>query len=89
MYVPFITDDSQLFKSMYPHSVASQLSTECDVEHFIDAISRWMFDNHLKLNGNKTKLIIVGKKSKFKKVTYNSINVGGSQTIVSTPHAKN
>ena len=61
------SDDSQLFKSLSSSLVASLFTTRCEVEHCIDTFPRWKLENHLKLDENKTELIIIGKKPHLRK----------------------
>ena len=53
-----------------------------------NVLSTWLNKNHLKLNENKTELVIVGKKTHISKMTYDSITIGGEE-IRAAPCARN
>ena len=49
----FYADDTQLQKSLNPNNASLQLKAVKELEEDIHKISNWMFDNKLKLNGEK------------------------------------
>ena len=71
----FFADDSQLYKSFLTSSQQSQLNAKASLEECIHAVSKWMFSNRLKLNMDKTELIIFGTKQQLSKVIFNEISV--------------
>ena len=56
-------DDSQLYKSATPNNVEQQLQTFDAVESCIRNLSRWMSNNKLKLNNDRTEFLLVGSQS--------------------------
>ena len=81
-------DDNQLYNSLNPKSLAAQLTAKNNIESCIAALSKWLHKNHLKLNENKTELVIIGKRSHLSKMAYDSISIGGEK-IQATSCAKN
>lgn len=69
-------DDTQLYKSVSPNSIESQMSGKTTLERCINDVSDWMSKNKLKLNDSKTEFMIIGNKRQTKKMQYSSINVG-------------
>ena len=43
-------DDNQLYKSLSPNSIESQLNTRSDMETCLNSLCTWLFENKLKLN---------------------------------------
>ena len=72
-------DDTQLYKSLNPRSLVSQHSVKNDMESCISAVSKWMTQNKLKLNDEKTEFMIIGTKQQTSKIVYNDIRVGNEQ----------
>ena len=81
-------DDNQLHNALSPNSVSSQLTAKANLEYCITVLSKWLHENKLKLNGNKTELIMIGKKSQLSKMSFDSISIAGSE-IQAKPFAKN
>ena len=81
-------DDNQLYNSLSPNSLDSQLAAKASIEHCINALSKWLHINQLKLNESKTELVLIGKKTHISKMTYDAITIGGEE-IRATPCAKN
>ena len=82
------TDDNQLYNALSPNSITSQLNAKSDLEGCISVLSKWLFENRLKLNESKTELVMIGKKAHIQKMSYDSIDIGGSE-IPASPCAKN
>ena len=81
-------DDNQLYKSLCPNSIESQLNTRSDMETCLNSLSTWLFENKLKLNESKTELVIIGKRPHLAKMAYDTVNIG-KETITASPCAKN
>lgn len=77
-------DDTQLQKSMNPNSIASQMHAKAAVETCLREISKWMNANKLKLNCDKTEVILIGTTQQLAKVTFNSLSVNGEDVPVKT-----
>ena len=72
-------DDTQLQKAMDVNSVASQFQAKESTEQCIKEISNWMNTNKLKLNGEKTEVILIGTQHQLRKVTFSSLTIDGTQ----------
>ena len=81
-------DDTQLLKSMSVKDLRSQLQAKTEVEDCAVEISKWMNANRLKLNGDKTEVILIGTPRQLNKVEFSSINICGSE-ISTKPVVKN
>ena len=81
-------DDNQLHNALSPDSIASQLMAKSNLEYCITVLSKWLHENKLKLNGNKTEFIMIGKKTQLSKMAFDSISIAGSE-IRAKPCAKN
>ena len=68
-------DDVQLYLSFHPGTVPS---TAESFEHCIQDIRSWMTTNKLKLNGDKTEFILLGRKCHLSKTVINQLSIGGS-----------
>ena len=72
-------DDSQIMTSFNPNDVQEQSEAFAKIESCAAEISKWMANNKLKLNEDKTEFVILGKDTYTKKVTKSSINIGGNE----------
>ena len=81
-------DDTQLYVSFRADSRASKEKAILTVEKCIDSIKQWMLTNKLKLNDEKTEILLIGTRQQLEKVDFNSIRVG-STTVNCTGTAKN
>ena len=72
-------DDNQLHNSLNPNSINSPLSAKANIEQCISALSTWLHNNQLKLNENKTELVMIGKNAHLSKLKYNSITIAGEE----------
>ena len=56
----FYADDTQIWKPVNPRCIKDHATTASHIEHGIEEIASWMYDNKLKLNQNKTEFVILG-----------------------------
>ena len=70
-------DDSQLYRSLDPCSISSQIHAREQIENGIVEIGKWMNRNKLKLNKEKTEFIMIGSAQQLRKMQYSSITVAG------------
>ncbi|KAK6175924.1 hypothetical protein SNE40_014299 [Patella caerulea] len=70
-------DDTQLFNSFLP-SHTSQVAACHQLENCIDEVQKWMDDNMLELNSDKTEAILIGPQSRLKKCKVQSLNINES-----------
>ena len=68
-------DDVQLYLSFHPGTVPS---TAESFEHCIQDIRSWMTINKLKLNGDKTEFILLGRKRHLSETVINHLSIGSS-----------
>ena len=71
----FFADDSQLINSISPEPEVIEAAVR-NLESCCLEIKKWMLQNRLKLNDEKTEVIVFGPKEKVKSVDLNSIRVG-------------
>lgn len=69
-------DDTQLYLSFDPGDSVASLNR---IEVCCEDVRRWMADNMLKLNNNKTELIMCGTRQQLDKIVDRSIMVGDSR----------
>ena len=81
-------DDTQLWKTLDPNNLDTQITAIEKMETSICDISAWMTTNKLKLNETKTEFIMFGTPMQMKKMQYNSICVGG-EGIRAKPYVRN
>ena len=80
-------DDVQLYLTFQPNKVSSSTASE-SVQHCIQEIHSWMNSNKLKLNGNKTEFITLGRKCHLTNNTISHLCIGDSPIECST-HIRN
>ena len=81
-------DDTQLQKSFNASNLSAQLDAKSKIESCLETVSNWMSENRLKLNSDKTEILIIGTKQQLSKMTFDSISVCG-ETIKSNPFIRN
>ena len=79
-------DDTQLYQSCKPININSCLS---DISLCIDDVKRWMHNHKLKLNDEKTEILLCHSKSSFQSQTKPTSLSIGSSNIIFTHSAKN
>ena len=67
-------DDSQIYLSVKPGN--SEISAYQTLECVINEIRKWMYQNKLKLNDNKTEFMVLGTKQQLSKVYKSDVQVG-------------
>ena len=72
-------DDTQLYIAFKPCSTTSKTEAIARIEACVEDIRIWMTNNLLKLNDDKTELIIITTREDISKIVNISINVGGHQ----------
>ena len=68
-------DDTQIYLAFEPNENSKNNSVE-DMEKCISEIRKWMADNFLKLNDDKTEFLILGTNKRFQKFTKPEIHIG-------------
>ena len=66
----------------------AQIDPNINFESCLDKVSQWMASKRLKLNSDKTEILIAGTKQQLAKMTYNSIDVCG-ETITKSECVRN
>ena len=74
----FYADDSQSSVSFQPGNQESQKHAISAMESSCDEVKTWMRRNMLKLNDDKTEVMVFGSKHQLKQVNINHIRVGDS-----------
>jgi len=72
----FYADDSQLYKHFNPNNHAAVEQAVTDIEKAVSDVKSWMNSNLLKLNDDKTEVLIIGSKQQLKKVSIPSLTIG-------------
>ena len=67
-------DDTQVYISLCPNDSLDQLNAAELLESCIDDIRAWMLHDNLKLNGEKTELLIIGTPQQLDKVVITHIS---------------
>ena len=75
----FYADDTQLYLSLSPEEDPSSALEQ--IEQCVSSIKGWMKNNKLKLNDDKTELLVFGTPQQLKKISFSSVVVGS--TVVS------
>ena len=71
-------DDTQLYLSFNPSDPEAENKAVREIEDCIQDIRAWMLSHKLKLNDDKTELLIIGSKQQLAKVPELSVKVGSS-----------
>ena len=72
-------DDHKLSWAFTAGDEQSQASIISELEACLNEVSTWMATNKLKMNDDKTEIIIYGTKKQLSKVNVQSLRVGGAQ----------
>ena len=71
-------DDTQLYLSFSPSPECMHLSIQ-QIEGCVQEIHSWMLTNKLKLNGDKTELLLIGTRKQCAKLPNLLINIGNTE----------
>lgn len=72
-------DDTQLYLAFRPDDQATQDSAVAAMEACIRDIRRWMVENKLKLNDDKSEFMLIGTKVQLRKVNIDGLVIGNSK----------
>ena len=81
-------DETQLYISFNADSRAEQSAALSAMQNCIADIRKWMLQNRLRLNDDKTEFITIGTRQQLAKVNIDSMQVGES-SIAPTSRVKN
>ena len=84
----FYADDTQLYLSFKPDDTVSKNYALRKIELCLEETLTWMTKNKLKLNSEKTELILFASKHNQRQVSECSISIGGS-TVEAVSHVRN
>ena len=82
-------DDTQLYLAFQPDDTAAQESAVASMEACIKDFWNLMTKDSLKINDDKTEVILIGTKAQFKKVKIDNLAVGDSKIVPSTEAIRN
>ena len=68
-------DDNQLYISFKPGSKASELEAVTALQDCILDIKTWMTADKLKVNGDKTELIVIGTRAQLDKISISELSI--------------
>ena len=68
-------DDNQLYISFKPGSSASELEAVTALQDCILDIKTWMTADKLKLNDDKTELIVIGTRAQLDKISISELSI--------------
>ena len=72
-------DDTQLYLSFNPNNPAHQMEAVSAMEGCISDLRKWMYQDKLKLNDDKTEFLIIGSRQQILKVNPCTIRVGNTE----------
>ena len=78
----FYADDSQLYVHYNPNNPDAVQDAVLKIDQCCKEVKTWMTSNYLKLNDDKTEVIIVGTKAQLQKSNINTIDVCNSKIAV-------
>ena len=78
----FYADDSQLYVYYNPNNPDAVQDAVLKIDQCCKEVKTWMISNYLKLNDDKTEVIIVGTKAQLRKSNINTIVVCNSKIAV-------
>ena len=83
-------DNTQVYLTISDPTNSDSVRCEClGLEKCLANIHCWMSANMLKLNTEKTEVLVVGTLSKLKSLDVDSLNVGGSRVIITDKPVRN
>ena len=84
----FYADDSQIYVSFRIDEADAAVEKIEDVVSVVSVIKRWMSQNFLCLNDDKTKVLVIGSKHSDSKLNIPELSIG-DEKIIPTDRAKN
>ncbi len=72
----FYADDSQIYLAFSRDSLGDQVEAFSRIEACADDVRTWMYQNKLKLNDDKTVLMVLGNKPQMEKLVFDSVTIG-------------
>ena len=78
-------DDTQLYLSFSPKHETGQFDAITAIEHCIEDIRKWMVEDKLLLNDDKTEFLLIGTKQQLAKVSINHITIGNTEIAPRSP----
>ena len=72
------SDDSKLNISFSPRAHSAKADADASIEHYIQDIRQWMYQDKLLMNDAKTELLLIGTRQQLAEVTIDAITIGHS-----------
>ena len=72
-------DDTQIYLALEPSDSDSQINTFAKLDRCVHDIAAWMKVNKLKLNHDKTEIIMFGTPKQLDMVPFETMNIGGME----------
>ena len=69
-------DDSQIYIAFSPHAGSDLRTVICRIEACVADIKKWMVENRLMLNDDKTEVMIITTKQQWKKLNCPDVQIG-------------
>ena len=85
LYLPnahAFADNTQLYLSFNPDNSLNEAEAVHAIEHCIHAIRAWMQADKLKLNENKTEVMLIGTRQQLSKANVDTLNVGDTSIAI-------
>lgn len=82
-------DDTQIYVSICPTSVDGVNHAVSTIENCVSAVQSWMSQNFLKLNAEKTEVIVCGFRAQLSKFHLSSVNLAGVNVPVQVNAIRN
>ena len=82
-------DDTQIYASICPTSADGVSLAVSNIETCVSEIQNWMSQNFLKLNAEKTEVIVCGFRAQLCKFHLSSVNIAGVNVPVQTNAVRN
>ena len=81
-------DDSQLTKSANPLSLESQRAASNTLQSSIESVGKWMNNNRLKLNEDKTEFMVFSSRRNSSRIVVDSLSIG-DEVVPRVPKVRN
>ena len=79
------SDDSKLNISFSPRAHSAKADADVSIEHYIQDIRQWMYQDKLLMNDAKTELLLIGTRQQLAEVTIDAITIGHSVIAPQAP----